>query len=98
MWISKKKWEEMENKLIDLEVALNYHKEKIMDLEDELNQLSLCHVRVGDSCGRNYAYQYTHKDTIPTDTIPDLTLIELAQYVIDHKPIKRTETHDKLFL
>lgn len=98
MWISKKKWNILCSQVHTMEVKLCNYKE----LKDDVYKLTKIHkketvdepyfdctpYRVFDK--KHKATQYTHATS--TDTIPNVTLKELARYVIDNEPIVREET------
>jgi len=90
MWLNKKKWNELE-----LRVAV---------LEAKIKALTGIHESNGDYKANKtiemyYSnpnqdwvpdFHYHHEESIAsTDKIPNLTLQELAQYVIDGEPIER---------
>ena len=88
MWLSKKKYNEM----VDFVNDMN---ERIKDLEWEQAKLIDCHEAIEgrDDCDRLIRL-YSHNnasDKANTKNIKDITLQELASYVIDHKPIERKE-------
>lgn len=104
MWISKRKWNEMEEKIkmvdsLDRKFILMYDtidrlKRSQNNIHDELIELEKAHKdeiytyvdRNGCTCTKR---KYSHK--ISTNTIQDITLEELARFVIDHEPIIREE-------
>lgn len=72
MWLSKKKYNEM--------------MDRIKKLED-------CHYRITNPFDNTFKdYHFNHNFmSFNTREIKDVTLQELASYVIDHKPIIRKE-------
>ena len=104
MWVSKKKWNEMEDsiKLVDVldrKIILMCDtierlKRSQDTLHDELIELEKAHKDEiytyvdGNRCAHTKR-KYSHKTS--TDTIKDVTLEELARFVIDHEPIVREE-------
>ena len=94
MWISKRKWTEMEDRM---DILL--HRDAVIfgrleTLKDELTELEKAHKDEiytyvdGNRCTRTKR-KYSHKTS--TNTIKDITLEELARFVIDHEPIVREE-------
>ena len=94
MWVSKKKWNEMEDRMNILLRRDAVIFERLEILKDELTELEKAHKDEiytyvdGNRCTRTKR-KYSHK--ISTDTIQDITLEELARFVIDHEPIVREE-------
>ena len=80
MWISKKKWNEMCDRINKLEDA---HSKKY---RKEWNSLLEGYLLMADG------YEHSNKELkVNTDTIPNVTLEELARYVLDNEPIVREE-------
>lgn len=99
MWISKKKWAEIESTLKEF----NMLKSWISEDHNRLNRLISSHNKVEEKEHYNEKYDilvtnYNHNNisTINTDKISDITLEELARFVIDKTPIERTVTEDKV--
>ena len=98
MWISKKKWEALCSQVCIMEVKLCTYKK----LEDDVYKLTAIHKKetvdepyfdctpYGVFEKKHKATQYTHATS--TNKIPNVTLEELARYVIDNEPIVREET------
>lgn len=76
MWIKKKDYEE----LVD---NIDY-------LKNEVRRLSECHTRMPHFLCTTYEYDHD-LEKVNTNKIKNITLQELAEYVIDNKPIKREE-------
>lgn len=96
MWISKRKWNEMERRVNDLEKE----DEKIFYLSREVERLRNAHITnkvtsYVDEAGKvHYTTKYPYYDNTnraSTSNIKDITLEELARLVIDHEPIVREE-------
>lgn len=93
MWIKRKEYEEMKNMII-------FFKQEIDDLKKlnrtsnlKLNSLISCHNKKTSLTPFGELETISHEiDKIYTNKVSDLTLQELAQYVIDGKPIVREET------
>lgn len=88
MWISRKKWEDMENKV---DALADIHETQRDRLENglipyfpETAEYSFHH-----DLDQHIINLIINNTFLTTDTIPNLTLQELAQYVIDNKPIVR---------
>ena len=104
MWISKKKLNElykrMESILSQNGILRAHILNRIETLENNTKELIKAHNQFEEEEKylSNFSYaprtrkvmKYNH--TIDTDTIKDITLEELARYVIDNKPIVREET------
>lgn len=98
MWISKKKWNILCSQVYTMEAKLFNYKE----LKDDVYKLTKIHKKetvdepyfdytpYGVFEKKHKVTQYTHATS--TDTIPNVTLEELARYVIDDEPIVREET------
>ena len=87
MWISKKKWNEMRDRL-------NKHDKSINELIDchKVNWTPYITYEFGHEEIRLFQNGLTHNTiTISTDTIPNVTLEELTKLVIDGTPIERKE-------
>ena len=94
MWVSKRKWNEMEDRMNILLRRDTLIFERLETLHDELIELEKTHkdeiYTYVDRNGRTRTKRkYSHK--ISTDTISNITLEELARFVIDHEPIVREE-------
>lgn len=82
MWISKKKWNE---ELEEIKRSINRNSTKIDIIENGHE--------VGASIWGCEYNRIGHKETkAPTNFIPDVSLEELARYVIDGTPIERDKT------
>ena len=109
MWISKRKWNEMEDKIdwannnsIKTITKITELEEKLINynwLNNTVRELELAHKDEiytyvdGNRCTRTKR-KYSHEQEeikTSTDTIKDITLEELARFVIDHEPIVREE-------
>ncbi len=99
MWISKRKWNEMEDKMNNMLHRDAVIFERLETLKDELVELERAHKDEiytyvdGNRCTRTKR-KYSHRQEeikVSTDTIKDVTLEELARLVIDHEPIVREE-------
>lgn len=69
-------------------------------LKDEFHSLELCHAFREESLYNSMSYVKTFehkKEVCDTEQIDNLTLEELAKYVLDNEPIVRTETIKKEF-
>ena len=99
MWISKKKWNKIEENIFLMNKTIEnivFHQEVI---KDELTELEKAHkdeiytyIDVNRcTCTKR---KYSHKKEeikASTSNIKDVTLEELARFVIDHEPIIREE-------
>lgn len=88
MWISRKKWEDMENKVdaYSSDIAsLKYLVECLIKIHESKDEP----LRYIDPFTNDCNILFHTKSKVQTKTIPNLTLEELAQYVIDNKPIVR---------
>lgn len=99
MWISKRKWNKMEENIFLMNKTIEnivFHQE---DIKDELTELEKAHkdeiytyIDVNRcTCTKR---KYSHKKEeikASTSNIKDVTLEELARFVIDHEPIVREE-------
>ena len=82
MWITKKKWEK---ELEEIKRSINRNSTKIDIIENGHE--------VGASIWGSEYNRIGHKETkASTNFIPDVSLEELARYVIDGTPIERDET------
>ena len=99
MWISKRKWNYMESKMVLMCDTIDRLKCGHDSLKDELIELGRAHKDEiytyvdGNRCTRTKR-KYSHRqEEIKTSTsnIKDVTLEELARLVIDHEPIVREE-------
>lgn len=98
MWISKKKWNRMCNKVADLKYLVNQLDvtvEKLSKAHDEVNGETLFSYNMKTGIRYRQDSSYTHKvPTTSTNLIPNVTLEELAKLVIDGTPIERDEKLD----
>lgn len=84
IWLSKSK--KKYNEMVDFVNDMN---KRIETLEEENKQLKACHKKIKVA---GCWYKYQHEDAfVNTDNIDNITLQELASYIIDHKPIERKE-------
>jgi len=87
MWISKRKWNEMEDRVNELEKRHNILTQsvysKIAILNREISQVGEFARVLNMNMGKN--------STVNTSNIKDITLKELARLVIDREPIVREE-------
>ena len=100
MWISKKKWNEMEEKVKMVDSALKKEGERLSYFSNELKSLRDAHITtkytsfIDDNgvvrCSTEYKY-CDHTIKASTSNIKDVTFEELARFVIDHEPIVREE-------
>ena len=100
MWISKRKWNEMEYKIKMVDSVLKKEDEYLSYLSNEVKSLRDAHITTkSTSCIDNngvvrYSTEYEYCDhTIKASTsnIKDVTFEELARLVIDREPIVREE-------
>ena len=98
MWISKRKWNEMEDKISVLEKRDARLWEEWAKLKVISDGLAMAHKdeitkRYSKDGCEIYAREYLHEyeSTVNTSNISDITLEELARLVIDHEPIVREE-------
>lgn len=108
MWIKKSEWEDMKKQVGALKKIHNHDNET--DIENgflpclpKCAQYYFDHTNITNQIVKMMFqiidYKLTHivdnqLNNINTNTIPDLTLEELARYVIDGKPIKRKKEID----
>ena len=99
MWISKRKWNVMEDRMVLMCDTIDRFKRSQDSLKDELVELERAHKDEiytyvdGNRCTRTKR-KYSHRREeikTSTNTIKDITLEELARLVIDHEPIVREE-------
>ena len=111
MWVSKKKWNEMEEKVNEIEKRnnkignliptladrtnryeeLNKNVEKLISAHKEVEETEAC-IRGGVKLSIFSKTSYEHNEPkASTSNIKDITLEELARFVIDHEPIVREE-------
>lgn len=106
MWISKKKWNEMQNEINNLKIDSKSLRTRVYNLECIIENLIEAHNEI--KVEKEY-YDYsnlTPYNPIPelktkmvtkythssdTKTVPNVTLEELAKLVIDGTPIERKE-------
>ena len=98
MWISRKKWNEMEENIFLMNKTIEnivFHQEVI---NDELTELEKAHKSEICACTcdekNRLKRKYIHRQEeikASTSNISDVTLEELARLVIDHEPIVREE-------
>ena len=100
MWISKRKWNEIEEKIKMVDSVLKKEDEYLSYLSNEVKNLRDAHITtkstsyIDNNGVVRYSTKYKYCDhTIKASTsnISDVTLEELARFVIDHEPIVREE-------
>ena len=100
MWISKRKWNKIEEKINMVDSALKKEGEKLSYLSNEVRKLRDAHITTKSTSfiDNNGVVQYSteykycdHTIKASTSNIKDITLEELARFVIDHVPIVREE-------
>ena len=98
MWISKKKYETMKQNVADIEKLMAALNNKVNKQEKCIDRLMSMHdldTIDDDVYGYTYFSRTHHKEpTINLEGINDLTFTELAEYVINDKPIVRTEKQE----
>lgn len=99
MWISKRKWNKIEENIFLMNKAIENIVFRQEDIKDELIELEKAHKDEiykyvdGNRCTRTKR-KYSHRQEeikASTSNISDITLEELARLVIDHEPIVREE-------
>lgn len=94
MWISKSRWDALERKVLTMQNKLNapakIHED---DLAHSMNYIEEIPY-MSKTNKQNFNYFHLSQ-TIHTEKVGNLTIEELARYVIDNKPIERTEKVEK---
>lgn len=97
MWLSKKKYNEIVENIDNLSENINILNREMGTLSSKLNGLVNCHTLTRGEINpwtgeRDFNFNHETQHTkVNTQEIEDITLQELASYVIDHKPIERKE-------
>lgn len=100
MWISKKKYKDLQRKIKELNEDISKLGKKIIDDRDRIFQLMEMHDVDEDMKwnGKDFIRVFNrshHKEpTITIGDIDNLTFTELAEYVINGKPITRVQEHE----
>lgn len=86
MWVSKRKWNEMDERIRMQYEMIEAQYKTIREIETNVNNLTNCHNLVYPNQYRD-GY-FTHKsEKINTQNINDITLEKLAKYIIDGEPL-----------
>jgi hypothetical protein len=89
MWISKKMWNEMCDRIELVEENTRGLIETHTEIEAKEKFWSISSKRFYPICDTKMVKKYTH--SINTNTVPNVTLEELTRLVIDGTPIERKE-------
>ena len=99
MWISKKKWNKMEENIFLMNKTIENIVFRQEVIKDELTELEKAHkddiytyIDVNRCTCTKRKYSHRKEEVkASTSNIKDITLEELARLVIDHEPIVREE-------
>ncbi len=95
MWISKKKYETMTQNVVNFDKLIGELKRTVTKQQQCIDQLMSMHdLNVRDDTYINHIFfnRVYHKEPmVNLKDINNLTFTELAEYVINDKPIVRTE-------
>ena len=96
MWISKKKYEAMTQNVVNFDKLIRELKRKVTKQQQCIDRLMSMHdlkaIDAEYSGGTYFSRMYHKEPTINLEGINNLTFTELAEYVINDKPIVRTRT------
>ena len=99
MWISKKKWNKIEENIFLMNKTIENIVFRQEVIKDELTELEKAHkddiytyIDVNRCTCTKRKYSHRKEEVkVSTSNIKDITLEELARLVIDHEPIVREE-------
>lgn len=94
MWISKSKWDALERKVLTmqnkLEALARIHEDDFAHTMNCLEEVPY----MSEVNKQNFNYFHLSQ-AIHTEKVGNLTIEELTRYIIDNKPIERTEKVEK---